>query len=1203
MDIVIDSSGSSGVPPPAYADVNWIHVGAGTISIIAVSFLMWIIHARPELAASRGQLINSLTLVDLCFTLKYTVSSYFWVAGASHTGSFNLLDDHCAIASAWEQFFALAVIILNGCWFLDIALTVRNPMANTNKLLKGYQLLAVGCAAMSAVVVVVTNSFADDDTVCWLRLSDVSVYLVDIPLYTVLAVGAIAVLYIIFGLCNGSEATIDARRGLMQRTLVYYLAFAVMWVWVPIHRALDPHYHSTPLLIVDAIMVSGQAMVLAVLRLKEPGAMAIAVEHVSQGKLVGNTMWALLIAIALRIRSLTSHCCHREEDYPMLTMRRPLLQAEQSMPSLGRYDAHGSTPAAAAGALGGGFGAGAARENLTLEVPHAHMSSMDTPASFMTTPMSVVVHTAAMGAEGMPRMEHDVQDALRQPGVGWDITARLRMEMAMAALSGLCQSLIHDEASPARAASMKLTASASNLAALHSSETSMRSRSTSSAQAGSLMDDHADSAWAVGMADAEYDAGIRAATGLAIGGGDEALYTHSTAGTPARSPSRGDRVAEYARVLQDAMAPASAAAPPISAMDVPSLSLADLLASDLVTVRRCQLVTRFAYTDGPAPVDGRYGTQIPVGTVHARSDMQHWWGELEQATFDQRTELMYQEEYRSIAGDAKEMAQQLDDIMSRRSPRRSPTGDITPAFSVSSRNKRRLNRAPSIQRGQGGALVIPSLAHLSGWLPAEDRTMATADTPTPTPMPSAGTPLPRSGYASRSDQMDAKMARRQASTDYVTQQAGSLRNIFDELQAAEDVAEPLPSSTPEADARSASTFTVTALLPDAFRLARVRAGLELEDVVCMLEPHALRLASMKAHFSDGASSSFFCRALDSSLIVKTISEQEAAQLLHLLPGYLQHLGKYPHSLLTRYYGVWVLQRGGTARMYFTLMSNVMPLSDGPAGTLTFDLKGSSAGRKARPTASVSTVTSSGKVKAGGMLLQDEAFRAQFPHGLSPLRDASALREQLQRDTLLLQQHGLMDYSVLLQLIPVQPHIDYSAGEGEIFHSAVEPSTVHATNELERASAARILRQQVQERGIRDVLLPLSLGLTAQLSDAAAARAMNLASHALVSQTKLGAGMTSLPPWSQWGLLKLQSTRPNAVQDRWIAQLGVIDFLQKYNFTKRAERAFKKMRFGNADISSLEPGAYRRRFLDMVGSILGADFSAEPISPMSDDLSS
>ena len=116
--------------------------------------------------------------------------------------------------------------------------------------------------------------------------------------------------------------------------------------------------------------------------------------------------------------------------------------------------------------------------------------------------------------------------------------------------------------------------------------------------------------------------------------------------------------------------------------------------------------------------------------------------------------------------------------------------------------------------------------------------------------------------------------------------------------------------------------------------------LYVAQVVGALDPRLLRAGRLREHFSDGASSSFFCRSSDQSLIVKTVGAGEVEELLALLPGYVAHVSAYPCTLLSRFYGCFALRLPNAARVFFILMGNAFPITAPGATSETYDLKGS-----------------------------------------------------------------------------------------------------------------------------------------------------------------------------------------------------------------------------------------------------------------------
>jgi 1-phosphatidylinositol-4-phosphate 5-kinase len=78
-------------------------------------------------------------------------------------------------------------------------------------------------------------------------------------------------------------------------------------------------------------------------------------------------------------------------------------------------------------------------------------------------------------------------------------------------------------------------------------------------------------------------------------------------------------------------------------------------------------------------------------------------------------------------------------------------------------------------------------------------------------------------------------------------------------------------------------------------------------------------------------------------MLKTISRTEFIHFRTILKAYYLHLDKYPHSLVTRFFGLHKMKAINGVRIYFVIMANVFSKSLGI--DIRFDLKGSTSGRK------------------------------------------------------------------------------------------------------------------------------------------------------------------------------------------------------------------------------------------------------------------
>jgi len=154
----------------------------------------------------------------------------------------------------------------------------------------------------------------------------------------------------------------------------------------------------------------------------------------------------------------------------------------------------------------------------------------------------------------------------------------------------------------------------------------------------------------------------------------------------------------------------------------------------------------------------------------------------------------------------------------------------------------------------------------------------------------------------------------------------------------------------------------------------------------------LRDAMKNQKFSEGKSGSFFVFSPDKRLIIKTIPKHEYSSLRRLLPSYYQHISKYPHSLLIRLLGAYAVTLGKT-KVYVLIMANLFTKQV----ELKYDIKGSWVDRKAEHSSSVK---------------KDNDLPDNFVVPLDPPTIPDFLL-QIERDTQILADHNIMDYSLLL----------------------------------------------------------------------------------------------------------------------------------------------------------------------------------------------
>jgi hypothetical protein len=96
----------------------------------------------------------------------------------------------------------------------------------------------------------------------------------------------------------------------------------------------------------------------------------------------------------------------------------------------------------------------------------------------------------------------------------------------------------------------------------------------------------------------------------------------------------------------------------------------------------------------------------------------------------------------------------------------------------------------------------------------------------------------------------------------------------------------------------------------------------------------------------GKSSSFFFFSDDKTFVLKTLKESEKKLLLEqgILENYYQYIMENPNTLLSKYYGVYMIKVGHMADITCFIMDNLLG-ADFFNIERIYDLKGSTLGRK------------------------------------------------------------------------------------------------------------------------------------------------------------------------------------------------------------------------------------------------------------------
>ncbi|KAI4300881.1 hypothetical protein L6164_034208 [Bauhinia variegata] len=295
--------------------------------------------------------------------------------------------------------------------------------------------------------------------------------------------------------------------------------------------------------------------------------------------------------------------------------------------------------------------------------------------------------------------------------------------------------------------------------------------------------------------------------------------------------------------------------------------------------------------------------------------------------------------------------------------------------------------------------------------------------------------------------------------------------------------------------------------------------------------------------SPGKSGSFFYLTNDDRYMIKTMKKNEAKALIRMLPAYYNHFRSFENTMVTKFYGLHCvkLSTGPTQRkVRFIIMGNLFRSEY----TIhrRFDLKGSSLGRITdKPQSEIDDST----------ILKDLDLNFLFKLEKSWFQEFC---RQLDRDCELLEQEGIMDYSLLLGI-----HFREVSANGELIHCGSET----LPGESEDDGALRLSRADTDQ-----LLLDPNRWASIKLG-------VNMPARVERTFRRIG------------NELQLVG-EPVGEFYEVILFFGIIDILQDYDISKKLEHAYKSIQYDATSISAVDPRQYSRRFRDFLLRIFSED---------------
>ncbi|XP_062517920.1 phosphatidylinositol 5-phosphate 4-kinase type-2 alpha-like [Corticium candelabrum] len=328
--------------------------------------------------------------------------------------------------------------------------------------------------------------------------------------------------------------------------------------------------------------------------------------------------------------------------------------------------------------------------------------------------------------------------------------------------------------------------------------------------------------------------------------------------------------------------------------------------------------------------------------------------------------------------------------------------------------------------------------------------------------------------------------------------------------------------------------------------------------------HSLTQSQPVAFSSSGHSGAKFYVSHDKRFIIKLISSEEVALMHQILQQYHEHVVETNGgTLLPHYVGLYRLTVSGD-EYYVLTMRNVLPSR--LQIHKKFDLKGSTVDRSA-----------SEKEKAKDLpTFKDNDFISdalKIHIGEDAKRQ---LMEKLEKDTAFLTRLKLMDYSLLLGI-----HDCTQAQMDDFDDDENDDETEEEGASGDDGIGADANAGAVTGTG-KAITLP-SEQTTAEVAAAVSGLPRpHIALNGKAAAAAIEQGMCPVVDLS----VDVFAVMSNDESEPLIYFCGLIDMLTQYGARKRAAHAAKTMKHGtNAEISTVRPEQYAKRFLDFVSRIV------------------
>ncbi|XP_034548331.1 phosphatidylinositol 4-phosphate 5-kinase-like protein 1 [Notolabrus celidotus] len=322
--------------------------------------------------------------------------------------------------------------------------------------------------------------------------------------------------------------------------------------------------------------------------------------------------------------------------------------------------------------------------------------------------------------------------------------------------------------------------------------------------------------------------------------------------------------------------------------------------------------------------------------------------------------------------------------------------------------------------------------------------------------------------------------------------------------------------------------------------------------------------------SNSKSKADFFITNDKRYFLKTQSRREIRFLLSNLQAYMDHLEKYPHSLLVRFLGVHQIIIPNEIKKYFIVMQSVFYPDE--RINIRYDMKGCEVGRWTNPDTGGKQILK---------VLKDNNFEGQHI-ALGP--EKSWFASQVKVDSAFLQELNVLDYSLLLAHQPL--HRDELEGKHSLANFVVR--TTKSFDFEESPTHADPPTVPLLEENMAEVSPDVTDSEAGRPQAAAAAAGEGSGEEIPLQEINSSETMTrsnsELQDFQEHHRRLLPNCK-NAVHVIDGADLryfvGIIDIFTVYGWKKRLEHLWKSLRYPGRAFSTVSPDKYSRRFCQWI----------------------